>query len=171
MNARHENCTLTPVFGAASGMESQPSAGSSLLLLAAALSALAALAHIGVVLGGPSWYRFFGAGEGMARMAASGSWYPATITLGIALVLAGWSAYAASAAGVLPALPLLRAVLVAITAVYLLRALAGFVLAAFAPGGNGPAFWVWSSLICLVIGLVHAVGLTKRWRLLTAGQQ
>lgn len=152
-------------------MASQPSAGSSLLLLAAAWSALAALAHVGVVHGGPSWYRFFGAGEGMARLAESGSWYPAAITLCIALVLAVWSAYAASGAGLLPALPLLRAVLVAITAVYLLRALAGFGLAAFAPGGNSPAFWVWSSRICLVIGLVHAVGLAKQWRLLTEGQQ
>lgn len=54
-------------------------AGSNFLIIAAALSALAALAHVGVVIGGPAWYRFFGAGEGMAQLAESGSWYPATM--------------------------------------------------------------------------------------------
>ncbi len=142
------------------------SPGASALVLAAALSALAALAHVGVVIGGPAWYRFFGAGEGMARLAASGSLYPALVTLAIAGVLAGWSVYALSAAGLVPPLPLLRTVLVAITGIYLLRGLAGFVLAVVAPAGNSPAFWVWSSLICLAIGGVHAYGLVKRWALL-----
>ena len=60
-------------------------------------------------------------------------------------------------------MPFLRTVLVGITAVYLLRGLVGFVLAAFAPGGNSPTFWIWSSAICLGIGLVHAVGLYCHW--------
>jgi hypothetical protein len=141
--------------------------GAGFLLLGAAFSALAALAHVGIVIGGPGWYRFFGAGEGMARMAEGGSWYPTLITLAIAAVLAGWSAYALSAAGVLPALPFLRAVLLAVTAVYLLRGAAGFVLAFVAPGGNSPAFWVWSSLICLLFGAVHAIGLTRGWTALS----
>lgn len=152
-------------------MTTQLATGSSLLLLAAALSAAAALAHIGVVVGGPAWYRFFGAGEGMARMAEAGSWYPVVVTLAIAVVLATWAAYAASAAGFLPALPLLKAVLVLITSVYLLRGVVGFFLAAFAPGGNSPAFWFWSSLICLAIGLVHAIGVWKQWPLLSVDHQ
>ena len=127
------------------------------------------MAHVGVVLGGPSWYRFFGAGEGMARLAAGGSWYPVVVTMGIAAVLAVWSGYAASGAGYLPRFPLLRTALVAITAVYLLRGVAGFVLAAVAPGGNSPAFWVWSSAICLGVGMLHAAGLSKQWSLLSAG--
>ena len=40
-----------------------------LLVVAGALSALAALAHIGCIYFGASWYRFFGAGEQMAIMA------------------------------------------------------------------------------------------------------
>jgi hypothetical protein len=149
-------------------MASQLSAGSSLLLLAAACSGAAAVAHVGVVVGGPTWYRLFGAGEGMARVAAGGSWYPALITIGIASVLAGWSAYAASAAGLLPPLPFLRTALLGITAVYMLRGIGGLFLAAFAPGGNSPAFWAWSSVICLFIGIVHAAGLSQRWGLLSA---
>ncbi len=89
-------------------MAGMDSPGSGLLLLAAIFSALAALAHVGVVIGGPAWYRFFGAGEGMARLAESGSWYPALITLGIAAVLAVWSAFALSAADLLPAFPYLK---------------------------------------------------------------
>jgi hypothetical protein len=144
-------------------MATPDSTGSVLLVIAGSLSGLAALAHICVVLGGPGWDRFFGAGEGMARLAADGSWYPALITLAIAMVLASWAAYALSAAGLLPAFPYLKLVLVAVSAVYLLRGVGGFALAAVAPGGNSPAFWLWSSSICLLIGLVHAIGLAKQW--------
>src|SRR5690606_27508854 len=98
-------------------MVSQLSVGSSVLLLAAAFSAVAALAHISVVVGGPAWYRFFGAGEGMARLAASGSWYPAMVTIGIAAALAACSAYTLSAAGLLPAFPFLKAALMIVTSV------------------------------------------------------
>lgn len=139
--------------------------GATVLIAAAALNASAALAHVGIVLGGPDWYRWFGAGEGMARLAAQGSTWPAALTLGIALVLASWSAYALAGAGVLARLPFLRTVLVAVTAIYLVRGIAGFALAAFAPGGNSPAFWVWSSTICLAIGAVHAAGVWLAWPL------
>ncbi len=143
--------------------------GSGFLFLAAGLNAAAALTHVAIVIGGPAWYRFFGAGEGMARLAASGSWYPAIITLAIATVLAIWAAYALSATGLFRPLPFARFVLAAITAVYLLRGIAGFVLAAAAPGGNSPAFWIGSSVICLAIGLVHALGLLRAWPSLSGG--
>jgi hypothetical protein len=146
------------------------SAGSTFLALGAGLSAIAALAHVAIVIGGPAWYRFFGAGEGMARLASQGSWYPALITLAIALVLASWSAYALSGAGWLPELPHVRLALVAITAVYLLRGVGGLFLAFFAPGGNSPAFWVWSSVICLAFGAVHAAGLARAWHALAGSQ-
>ncbi len=34
-----------------------------LLIVAGSLSFLAAALHVGVVIGGPGWYRFFGAGK------------------------------------------------------------------------------------------------------------
>lgn len=108
-------------------------------------------------------------GDGMARLAAQGSWYPAIITLAIAFVLAIWSAYALAGAGLLPRLPLLRVALVAITAVFLLRGIAGLPLAIFAPGENSPTFWVWSSAICLLIGIVHALGVWRVWPALSGG--
>lgn len=133
------------------------------LIAAAALSGTAALMHVGCIIFGAPWYRFFGAGEKMARMAEAGSPVPGLVTAGIAAMLALWAAYALSGAGVLPRLPLLRVALCAITAVYLLRGAAGLVLAAVAPGERSVEFWCWSSLICLAIATVHIVGLRKAW--------
>jgi hypothetical protein len=77
------------------------------LAAGALLSAVAALLHLGIIAGGPAWYRFFGAGERFARAAAEGRWYPTVVTLGIAAVLFIWSAYALAGAGVVTRLPLL----------------------------------------------------------------
>ncbi|SEF30662.1 hypothetical protein ABL840_29020 [Variovorax sp. NFACC27] len=132
------------------------------LVAGAVLSAIAALLHVCVIFGGPAWYRFFGAGERMAAGAAAGHLYPALVTLLIASVLATWAAYALSGAGVLQPLPLLAFALPAITAVYLLRGLVVVVLFLF-DRRRLTAFWVWSSLICLVYGVVHLVGLLQVW--------
>jgi hypothetical protein len=132
------------------------------LITGAALSALAALAHLGCIMFGAPWYRAMGAGEKMARMAMAGSWRPAIVTAFIAAVLATWSLYALSGAGVIPRLPLLRTALCLITGVYLLRGVAGFPLM-FHPLGRSTAFWLWSSAICLAIGLVYLAGLRQVW--------
>jgi hypothetical protein len=128
------------------------------------LSAFAAALHIGCILGGPSWYRFFGAGESMARLAERGSPTPALYAFAIAAVLCIWSAYAFSGSGVLPRFPFLRPVLVAICAVYLLRGAALPALAAYAIGpGRSTSFMVWSSVIVLIYGVVHAIGISTSW--------
>lgn len=137
-------------------------AGQAWLIAGALLSGGAALLHLAVILGGPSWYRFFGAGEAMARMAEQGSARPALITVGVAALLATWSAYALAGAGLIPRLPLLRTALVAISAVYLLRGLV--LLPALAMnGGRVGAFLLWSSLIVLVYGITYAVGTFLAW--------
>ncbi len=139
----------------------------NLLFIAGLLSLLAAALHIAVVIGGPNWYRFFGAGEAMAVMAEKGSLKPTLITLAITAVLMVWGAYAWSGAGILPNMPHLKWVLPAITAIYLLRGTGGLV-APFVTNHpqikqNSTAFWVWSSVICLVIGLFHLGGLVSIW--------
>lgn len=133
------------------------------LIVGGASSALAAVLHLGCILFGASWYRFFGAGERMVRLAASGSIVPSILTAGIAVVLALWALYAFSAAGVIPRLPLARLVLCGITGIYLLRGLAGLALALVNPGDRGVAFWVWSSMICLCIGTLYLVGTQQAW--------
>ena len=138
-----------------------------LLVAAAALSAIAALLHLGCIAFGAPWYRFFGAGEQMAQLAIAGNWYPVAVTSAIAAVLGAWSLYALSGAGVVRRLPLLRTALCAITAVYLLRGAAALPFIGQLPG-RSPAFWWWSSAICLGIGLVHLVGLRQVWSRLGA---
>lgn len=136
--------------------------GKIALTIAGLLSAAAALLHLAVIAGGPDWYRFFGAGEGMARLAERGSPKPALITLGIAALLATWSAYAFAGAGRIRRLPLMRTALVAISALYLLRGLV--LLPALAINGMRiDPFVLWSSLIVLVYGLAYAVGTFLAW--------
>ncbi len=128
------------------------------------LSAAAALLHVAVIIGGPDWYRFFGAGEAMARMAERGSPVPALITLGIAAVLALWAACAFAGAGLMRRLPLMRAALVVISAIYLTR---GLVIIPVLMQPNAPAFDMWSSLVVLVYGLVYAIGTARAWNRLS----
>lgn len=135
------------------------------LVTAALLSAAASLAHVGCIVFGASWYRFFGAGEHMAKMAAAGSLQPTLITSLIALVLAGWALYAFAAAGAALTLPLVRWALIGITGIYLLRGLAFLPLAMLHIDlGRSMAFWYWSSAICLFIGVLHLAGLLQVWQ-------
>ena len=133
-----------------------------LLCLGAALSAMAAVLHIGIVIKGAPWYRFFGAGEAFAVAAERGRAWPHVVTLGIAAVLLAWSAYALSGAGALRPLPLLLPALLIIAAVYLLRGAVVLPMLLFARSKATP-FVVWSSVICLAFGIVHAVGLSQVW--------
>ena len=132
------------------------------LIVGGLLSLAASLLHIGCIIGGPDWYRFFGAGEQMATMAEQGSMTPTLLTLGIAVILAIWAAYAFSGAGLLPRLPLLRTGLVTISAIYLLRGLA-LIPALIINRGNVMPFVLWSSLIVLVYGLAYAIGTWQAW--------
>ena len=132
-------------------------------LIAAGLGSLAASAlHLACIVGGPAWYRFLGAGEGMARMAMQGSWVPAVITMAIAAVLAVWAAYAFSGAGLLTRLPLVRTALVLISAVLLLRAAAFFVRSSWRPDLSF-GFMLWSSLIVFALGLCFTIGTWQAW--------
>jgi hypothetical protein len=133
------------------------------LIAAGCLSAAAALLHLAVIAGGPDWYRFFGAGEAMARAAERGEIAPPLMTVAIATILAVWAAYAFAGAGVIRRLPLMRTALVLIAAIYLLRGLAIFSPASFAGPDLSPAFMVWSSLIVLVYGFTYAIGTWRAW--------
>ncbi|MCE9686467.1 hypothetical protein LZP73_09610 [Shewanella sp. AS16] len=137
-----------------------------LLIVAGGLSALAALLHLGCIYFGAPWYRFFGAGERMAALASQGSRWPTLITLGIASMLGIWSLYAFSAAGVIGRLPLLRTCLILIGCIYLIRGMGGFYFVT-RPMGRSRGFWIWSSGICLTLGLCHLLGLKQQWALLS----
>jgi hypothetical protein len=135
------------------------------LIAGACLSAIASLLHVGIIFGGAPWYRFFGAGDRMALAAAAGRIYPTVVTASIALVLALWAAYALAGAGLIPTLPLVKPVLCAITTIYLLRGFAVVPVLAFGRP-KSKVFVVWSSVICIAIGMAYLVGLTQVWRAL-----
>jgi hypothetical protein len=136
--------------------------GQKLLIVGGILSLIASLLHVGVIIGGPDWYRFFGAGEDMAQLAERGSLYPVLITIGIALIVAIWGWFAFAGAGLVRKPPLLRTGLVVISVVYLARGLIIFPMALFVPEKIN-SFAVWSSLIVLIYGLFYAVGTWKSW--------
>lgn len=132
------------------------------LVAAGVLSAVASLLHVATIVGGADWYRFFGAGEEMARAAERGSVMPGLVTAAIATILAVWALYAFSAAGLVRRLPLMRTALVLITGVYMLRALALVPLLALKPQ-LVDTFAIVSSLIVLCYGVAYAVGTWLAW--------
>lgn len=132
------------------------------LVVAGILSAIAALFHIAVIIGGPAWYRFFGAGEQMVAMAINGSVFPAIVTFFIALVLSAWALYAFSGAGLIQRLPFLRPALVIIAVIYLVRGL-GVVPTYFLMPEMVDSFLIWSSVVVTLYGLSYAIGTWRCW--------
>ncbi len=137
------------------------------LVAAGLLSAAAALLHLAIIVGGPDWYRFFGAGERMARMAEQGLARPALIAVAIATALALAAAYAFAGAGLIRRLPMMRTALATIACVYLLRGLVPVPLLLLRPE-RVDAFVLWSSLIVLAYGVFYAVGTWRAWPALSA---
>lgn len=135
-----------------------------LLLLAGVATAIASLLHLAILWGGPPWYRFFGAGERMARLAVRGSLYPPVVTSCIAAILGVWTIYALSGAGIIRRLPQVRLALMLIAAIFLARGLLGIPLVLLVDHPYmqelraRTTFMVVSSAICVGLGLCYAVG-------------
>ncbi len=139
------------------------------LLLGGLLSAAIAALHVVIIFFGAPAYRYFGAGEDMARQAETGSFVPAAMTLVIAVVFAIFALYAFSGAGRFRRLPLLRTGLVAISAIYLVRGLLLLSeLAGYAQGAGVRPRHLAFSFTSLVIGLLYLAGTMLLWRNLTA---
>lgn len=143
--------------------------GKRLLILAGWLTLLAALLHLAIPIGGPDWYRFFGAPDRIVRLAAAGRWYPVLFCLFVASILGVAALYAFSGAGMVRRLPLRTFVLGTFAAIFLLRGLTFVPLAIFLPEilrrlcdcRGVDAFLVITSLVSLVIGIGFAAGCWK----------
>jgi len=146
-------------------------AGTRLLVTAGTLSVCVAGLHVAILfLGGPA-YRYFGAGERMARMAERGSIEPTFIAAALILIFAAWAAYAFSGAGLIAPLPRLRLVLLLIGLVYAIRGLfvvpqLSFWLSAGAAGV--PFRHVLFSAASLAVGCIYLLGTARAWRILPA---
>ncbi|MBQ4857285.1 hypothetical protein [Pseudoalteromonas sp. MMG007] len=139
------------------------------LYTAGILSFIASFLHVACIFGGPDWYRFLGAGEQMAQLAEQGSTYPTYVTLAISVIIAIWGLYALSGAGVILKLPLLKTALVLITAIYLVRGIAGLIIPFLTTSQiihhNSIQFWIISSIICCIYGLFYLFGSVKMWHI------
>ena len=92
--------------------------------------ALAGVAiHLGAIVGGASWYAFFGAPPRIVASAREGTWLAPLSALFIAALMGVCVVYAGSVLGFVRRPPLQRAVLAAIAVVCMLRGLALPVLA------------------------------------------
>jgi hypothetical protein len=134
--------------------------GSQWLKVGGVLSFAVALLHLVIIFIGAPAYRYFGAGEEMARAAESGSAVPALVTLLLTVIFAVFGLYALSGAGAIRRLPLLMPALILIGAVYSLRGIAVFLQIfqfATASAAVAPRDIVFSA-VSLVIGLAYLIG-------------
>lgn len=143
----------------------QPVQGKRTLVAAGVLSAGIALLHVIIIFAGAPAYRYFGAGEEIARQAEAGSYLPGLLTAVVALFFAIFALYALAASQALPRPPLLRTGLITIGVIYALR---GLLLAsqlsqymAHAPlvGSKDLVF----SAVSLLIGLLYLLGTWRAW--------
>jgi hypothetical protein len=138
-----------------------------LLRLGAAGSFCVSLLHVVIVFVGAPAYRFFGAGEHMARLDEQGSLQPALLTLFLAAVFCVWGLYALSAAGSFRALPFTKWLTAVIGGIYTLRGLLIVVQLWFYWGNSNGLVHLHDigfSLASLAIGLLYLGGLAQRWR-------
>ena len=144
-------------------------------IFAAVMTFIGAVLHLSMIFGGPAWYRFFGAPEGLVALAAAGSIYPVFVCVFIASVLFTWSAYAFSGTEIIGKLPFLRTILTAVSILLIVRGVLFIPLMLISPeifrritnSQSVDAFLIITSMICLVAGLLLAAGLNKAWQRLT----
>jgi len=93
------------------------------LLLGSILSFVISIVHIAAIVIGPAAYNYLDAPE-LAELTQTGSWIPAILTFGMALVFGLFSLYALSAINIVRKLPFVTIVIPCIGAIYCLRGLA-----------------------------------------------
>lgn len=90
--------------------------------LAGIIALIGVAIHIAAIIGGPSWYAYFGAPPSIVQSARDGTWLAPVGGLIIAGLMAICAAYAFSALCVIRRLPLLRTGLAGMATICLLRA-------------------------------------------------
>jgi hypothetical protein len=93
-----------------------------MLILAGIGSSLIAMLHLLILIIGEEAYRFFpGVGDEFADLLLSGSAWPTIITAILTLIFFIFAAYAFSGSGIIVALPNVRAIIILIGSIYILR--------------------------------------------------
>jgi len=134
------------------------------LLVAAGCSAAVALLHVGILVMGPPWYRWFGAPSLAAQIEAGSALGPILLTLAVAALFVVWAGYGLSGAGVIRRWPLVRLALWVIAIIYLLRGLQVIPEAVYAARGKVPLRFAVFSAFSAFAGVVYLVGVVRRGR-------
>lgn len=120
---------------------------------------VAAIYHIALLFGPPSWSAFAGAPPEIVASLENGTWPAPVSIVAIAGALLIMAAYGLSGAGSLRRLPLLQVGLWVIASLFLLRGLAIIPQAMTADwSASFDRFHLLSSLIVLLIGLAYLAG-------------
>ncbi|MGD8456592.1 MAG: hypothetical protein PVF83_09430 [Anaerolineales bacterium] len=129
------------------------------ILIGAVLTTLIAILHI-ILVFKPALFRYISGGveSDLADMAIGGSNQTRLMTIGLAVIFAVWAIYGFSGAGLIGQLPLLRAGLILIGVIYVLRALAMPTEINMVMNQGYPVQFVVFSAISLVTGLFYLVG-------------
>ena len=138
-----------------------PPRGGWLLAGAAASFALVVL-HLGVIVVGAPAYAFFLAGDRMVDMAQAHSLVATLVTGAVAFVFAVFGGYALAGAGLLE-LPATRVLVAAIGCVYTLRGLLIVPEALMVHFLDRPTRALFFAAVSLAIGVIHLVGVARRW--------
>ena len=132
------------------------------LLAGAAASFALVVLHLGVIVVGAPAYDYFLAGKRMVDMAQEHALTPSLVTGAIAFVLAVFGTYGLAGAG-FTELPATRVLVAAIGCVYTLRGLLIVPEALMVHFLDRPRRALIFAAISLVIGVIHLVGVTRRW--------
>ena len=128
------------------------------VFLAGVISLVGVVIHIGAIFGGVAWYLYFGAPHDIVESARQGTWLAPLGASVIAGLMALCAAYAFSAIGVIPRLPLLRTGLAVMATICLLRALVLWPLMIGHPALRN-TFEVVAAIVWGVAGVGFAMGL------------
>ena len=137
-------------------------ARSGWLLAGAAASFALVVLHLGVIVIGAPAYAFFLAGDRMVDMAQAHSLVPTLVTGAVAFVFAVFGSYALAGAGLLE-LPATRVLVAAIGCVYTLRGLLIVPEALMVHFLDRPTRALVFAAVSLAIGVIHLVGIARRW--------
>lgn len=132
------------------------------LLAGAAASFGLVLLHFAIIVAGAPAYAYFLAGERMVELAEVHSLVPTLVTGGIAMVFAIFGVYGLAGAGLLE-LPATRVLVAAIGCIYTLRGLLIVPEAVMVYFVNRPTRALFFAAVSLVIGVVHLIGVARRW--------
>lgn len=135
------------------------------LVAGAAASFALVILHFGVIVAGAPAYEYFLAGKGMVDLASRHSLVPTLVTGAVAAVFTVFGLCALAAAGFFH-IPAARILATAVGCIYTLRGLLVVPEAVMVEYVGRPPRALAFASVSLAIGIVHLIGVARRWHLM-----